>query len=116
MICIICHNEFEQKHFNQRYCSEECSKEAKRISKKKYKNSEKGKLSNERWVKSERRKENEKKYRSTDEARKRAVINQKRYLENHPEAREKKRERAIKYSHGKINIFAVLVNKWIKPL
>lgn len=93
MICQLCGKEFKQTHYNQRYCSEECRKEAKRQSKKKYKQSAKGKISNEKWLKSDRRKENERKYRQKPIAKEKAVLRAKKYLNNHPEAIAKKRQR-----------------------
>ena len=85
ILCKICNTEFDQRHFNETLCSAECKKEAKRIRIKKYKESDKGKLSNERWIKSERRKNNELRYRQKPEAKKRAVERQMRYLKEKPE-------------------------------
>ena len=42
MLCLMCNKEFEKKHFNQKYCSDECKYKAKRISQEKYKKTEKG--------------------------------------------------------------------------
>ncbi|MCM1556766.1 MAG: HNH endonuclease [Anaeroplasma bactoclasticum] len=93
MICGICGKEFEAKHFNQKYCCEECKTEAKRAVKRKYKASEKGKASNERWVNSDKRKENEKRYRQNPVVKHKAVLRAQKYLDTHEEALEKKRER-----------------------
>lgn len=100
MICNYCMHEFEPSHFNQRLCSSDCKRLAIRRAKQKYKKTEKGIASNERWVSSERWKENEKRYRSTPRRRALAVQIQARYLANHPEAQEKKRERDIVYSRS----------------
>lgn len=99
MICGVCNKEFEPHHFNQKYCCEECKTEARRQSKEKYKKTEKGKEAERRWRSSEKCKEAEKRYRQTEEAKKKAVIRAKRYLETHPEAREKKRIRYKEYGH-----------------
>lgn len=96
--CEICLNEYEPKHHNQRYCSDQCSNEAKRRSKKKYKKTEKGKASEERWIKSDRRKENEKGYRQKPEARKKAVIRSIRTLKNNPHLMDAKRRRDREYA------------------
>lgn len=102
--CSLCGSLFDAYHFNQSLCSDECREKARRAAKDKYKKTEKGRLSNERWVKSKRRKENELNYRQKERARQLAVIRARRYLERHPEAVEKKLECDRKYSkteHGK---------------
>jgi len=98
MICNFCLNEFEPTHPNQRLCSPECKKGAIKRAKEKYKTTDKGVASNERWVKSERRKENEKGYRDNPRRRALAVQASTRYLANHPEAQEKKREQDKRYA------------------
>ena len=97
MICNICKNEFEPRHFNQKYCGEECKHKAKRISQEKYKKSEKGIISNNKWINSERRKENEKRYRQNPIAKYKAVLRTIKYLKENPEAIEKKRQRDIEF-------------------
>lgn len=97
MICGICGKEFEPVHFNQKYCSDDCKREAKRQTKKRYKNTKKGIECEMRWRNSDRKKEIDKKYRQSEKGRKKAVELQKRYLENNPEARERKRKRDREY-------------------
>lgn len=97
MLCNICGKEFEPKHFNQKLCSDECKKRARKISLEKYKKSDKGKEALKRWHQSDRFKENEKKYRKNPVARRKAVLRQKEYLKNNPEAVNKKRERDRAY-------------------
>lgn len=93
MICGICKKEFEPHHFNQKYCCDECKKEAIRQTKARYKKTKKGIVSEMRWRNSEQKKIVDKRYRQSEKGRKKAVELQKRYLENNPEAREHKRER-----------------------
>ena len=100
MLCLICNNEFKQKHFNQKYCSENCKHKAKRISQEKYKKTEKGKISNQKWINSDRRKENEKKYRQNPIAKHKAVLRTMKYLENSEYGKEQKRLRDLKYSQS----------------
>jgi hypothetical protein len=57
--CRLCNKDFEEKHFNQKYCSIECKWKVKRKIQERYKKSEKGKLSNERWIKSNKKNERE---------------------------------------------------------
>ena len=97
MICGICKKEFEPHHFNQKYCCDECKKEAIRQTKARYKKKKKGIASEMRWRNSEQKKITDKRYRQSEKGRKKAVELQKRYLENNPEAREKKRERDLLY-------------------
>jgi 5-methylcytosine-specific restriction endonuclease McrA len=97
MICGICKKEFEPHHFNQRYCCDECKKEAVRQTKARYKKTEKGIASEMRWRNSEQKKIIDKRYWQSEKGRKKAVELQKRYLENNPEAKERKRERDRKY-------------------
>ena len=92
MICNYCLREFEPKHFNQRLCSPECKRAAIKRAKENYKKTEAGKLSNDKWTKSERRKQNEKRYMKTNpNRRKSASLAYAKYLHSHPEAIEKKR-------------------------
>ena len=57
MICYICQKEFVSKHFNQKLCSVECKKEATKQVKKRYKQTEKGRKSYDRWCKNPTKKE-----------------------------------------------------------
>lgn len=91
MLCKLCNSEFEPSHFNEKLCSKNCKLEAKRIRIKKYKDSEKGRISNEKWVKSERRKQNEYRYRQKPEAKRKAVERQSRYLKEKPQAQAYKK-------------------------
>jgi 5-methylcytosine-specific restriction endonuclease McrA len=100
MVCKICNKEFEQKHFNQKYCSDECKHIAKRISQQKYKKTEKGKIAEQKWVKSDRRKENEKRYRQNPIARHKAVLRTMKYLKNSEYGKEQKRLRDLRYSQS----------------
>lgn len=93
MICRICNSEFEKNHFNQKLCSVECKKEARRQTLLKHKKTDKWKESNERWVTSGRRKENEKRYRQKPEYKKKAVKAVTKYLKNNPHARVAKKRR-----------------------
>jgi len=85
--CTICQTVFEPKHFNQKTCSEECRKKARRLIKAKYKKTEKGKASEARWVQSDRRKENEKRYRQSPKGKVRLLRAVMRYAKRHPERR-----------------------------
>lgn len=103
-ICEICLNEYTQRHHNQRYCSTLCSDEAKRRSKKKYKQTEKGKASEARWIKSERRNENEKMYRQKPQAKNKAVKRSARCIKKNPHLLEAKRRADKEYAkspHGR---------------
>lgn len=101
MLCGICEREFVKEHHNQKYCSDECKKQAIKNSKEKYKKSEKGIKSNKKWINSDRRKENEKRYRQKPTARAKAVKRSIKCLSNSPELQEKKRLRDIEYGRSK---------------
>ena len=96
-VCKICGKEFAPIHFNQKLCSDDCKKAARSASLKRYKESEKGLEATRRWHKSDKFKENEKRYREkymqNIEYRKKLVLRNKKYLQNHPDALERKRER-----------------------
>lgn len=92
MICNYCLLEFEPKHFNQRLCSPECKTAAIRRARANYKKTDKGKASLDKWVNSDRRKSNERRYAIQPHRRQLAVEAATRYLKSHPEAQEKKRE------------------------
>ena len=98
MICKICDIEFEQKHFNQKCCSEACKHEAKLISNRKYKKTEKGIAGIRRLYNSEAKKISDAKYRQTENAKKKAVIRSTRTLANSPKLQEAKRLRDIAFS------------------
>lgn len=102
MTCNYCLREFEPLHFNQRLCSPDCKQAAIRRAKNAYKATEKGVLANSRWVNTERRKENEKRYAAGPRRRKLQVMATARYLINHPEAQEKKRELDRRYAKSEI--------------
>ncbi len=93
MICGICNKELIPNHFNQKYCCDECKKEATRRVKAKYKKTNKGIASELRWRNSEKKKIVDEKYRKSEKGRKKNVELQKRYLANNPEALERKRQR-----------------------
>lgn len=97
MQCKQCQQDFEPKHFNEKLCSSGCKWKAKRERQERYKKTEKGKVSNERWVKSDRRFKNEQRYRQKPKARKLAVERNRRYLENNPKARQRKKVRDSLY-------------------
>ena len=83
--CRFCKKEFEGKHFNQFYCSKLCKWRGKRLSQEKHKKSEKGKISNQKWIQSDRRKSNEKHYRQNPRVRHLLYLGNLRYKKNHPE-------------------------------
>lgn len=101
MFCTVCGNEFVPLHFNQKLCSDECRKKARQIAKEKYKHTEKGLAATKRWHASERFKENEKRYRQKPVAKHKAVLRTKRYMDTHPDAVDKKRERERLYGKTK---------------
>lgn len=116
MLCSICGIEFKEKHWKQKYCSVFCKKQAVKNTKAKYKKSEKGKIAEARWIASDKRKENEKKYRQNPVAKKKAVIRSVRALKNSPELQEKKRIRAREFGRseeGKI-INRISISKYRK--
>ena len=76
--------------------------ERKRIAREKYKKSVKGKLANERWIKSERRKQNEKRYRAKPRARELAVIRARKHLESCVECQRKKAVRDRQYAKSEL--------------
>jgi 5-methylcytosine-specific restriction endonuclease McrA len=93
MICNYCEKEFKRKHFNQRLCSSECKELAIKRASQKYKKTEKGVASEMKWRANPIKKEIDKKYMQTPDARKKAVIRATRCLANSPELQEKKRLR-----------------------
>lgn len=97
MECSNCHTQFDPEHFNQKLCSDECRLDARRQANQKYKTTDKGKASNRRWVESDRRKCNEKRYRAKPRARRLAVLRAKKCLNNSPIRQEAKRRSDQKY-------------------
>lgn len=80
--------------------------EARRRAREKYKKSAKGKLANERWIKSKRRAENEKRYRAKPRSKELAVIRATKHLNNCISCQIKKRVRDKAYSKseaGRLN-------------
>lgn len=77
--CRDCGQEFESKHFNQRLCSDECKLAAKRANGARYKKTDKGKITEARWIASECRTDNEKRYRAKPRAMKLACERSKRH-------------------------------------
>lgn len=57
--CKYCKIEFTPFHFNTKCCSEVCRKKCRSLAIKKYKASEKGALTNDKWIKSQKRSNNE---------------------------------------------------------
>lgn len=105
-VCKHCNNNFIETHFNQKYCSNTCSEEIKRINRDKYKQTEKGILSRQRWVNSEKRKENEKSYRQKEEYKlKNKLRVQKYYNKNKTDEEfiQNKREINKKYIESNYN-------------
>ena len=67
MICRICETEFELNHFNQKLCSTECKSKSRSATLKKYKVSKKGIESENRWRKSDTRKDAQKRYKLSEQ-------------------------------------------------
>lgn len=98
MICKICSNEFKKGHFNQKLCSDECKVKAKKIVRVRYNQSDKGIAAEARWINSDKRKANEKRYQQKPRAKKLAVIRSTRCLKNNPNLQEAKRKRDCAHS------------------
>ena len=92
MKCKICQNEFIPQHFNQKLCSLECKKEAVRITKKKYKKTEKGILAEKRWRKNPKKKEIDNKYYKSEKGLYKARIRTKQFRNRNPEYVRKQAE------------------------
>jgi len=92
MICRICHKEYQPQHFNQKLCSVECKKESVRITKQKYKKTEKGRLSETRWRKNPKKKEIDNKYHKSEKGLVKARIRSKQFRERNPEYVRKQAE------------------------
>ena len=99
-LCLQCGKQFEANtayHHSTGLCGKECKQKRNRIRQNKYKKSEKGLASKKRWEKSDRHWLNEKRYRSTPEAKRRAVERAIRHLKNNPEARRRRKIRDTIY-------------------
>lgn len=98
MICRDCQKDFiPNLHWRRKWgLCKPCQKTNSRRIKNKYKTGEKGKLTNERWIKSEKRKELERKLRAKPRAKQMAVLRTIRYCKKYP---EKKREKDKLYSY-----------------
>lgn len=93
MKCRICDNEFEPKHFNSQLCSDECRAVAKRQVKARFKASDKGADAERRWRANPAKKEIDKRYMQTENAKRLAVIRSRRALQTNEYLQERKRER-----------------------
>lgn len=115
--CRFCEESFKEIHYNQFYCSSECKTSGIRLVKKKYKKSEKGKISDQRWIRSDRRKTNETRYRQDPRVKHLLYLGVLRYQKNHPErAKEQQRVSYKKYSkteRGK-QIILKVVQKYVR--
>jgi 5-methylcytosine-specific restriction endonuclease McrA len=98
MQCKICQQNFQESHFKQRLCSDECKREARKAVVKRYENSEKGIATEMRWRKNPKKKEIDKRSRSRPEGRRKAVERAKRYLESSKYGREQKKRLDILYA------------------
>lgn len=96
--CKFCQTDFKPPHFNSKCCSDLCRKKCRALVLKRYKLSERGKISESKWITSERRNNNEKKYRAKPTAKKLAVIRNIRCLKNNPHLQEAKRIRDREFS------------------
>lgn len=96
--CNVCEKQFNPHHFNSKCCSDKCREEAKKIARKKYKKSEKGRMSEERYMNGEAYKEKEKRYRTKPESRALSVERSKRCLSRNVHLQEAKKKRDIEYS------------------
>ena len=93
MKCKICEKDFvPNPHWHHKWgiCSE-CRIINNRRIKAKYKKTKKGISAEMRWREKPKKKEIDKKYRQTERAKKLAVARVKRFLEKHPEYKEKKK-------------------------
>ena len=115
-ICKICSKEFKETHFNQECCSKECKWKAKRQVQQIYKKSKKGKLSNDRWIKSDRRKQNEYNYRQKPRAKHLAVLRATKCLKKNLHLQERKilRDRAFSKSEKGREINKISTKKYGK--
>lgn len=89
MECTICQQYFEPPHWNSRCCSDKCRKRARAITIKKYKQTDKGRASHQRWLKSKAREMCEWRYRQSEKGKRGAVIRTKRYEKKHPDKKKK---------------------------
>lgn len=112
MICSVCTKDFKISHFNQKICSIECKKQSRKEVLVKHKKTDKWKLSNTKWVRSEKRKLNEKKYSQKPSYRARAVISSaKQKLKIDVLERKKRSDRLyIKRTQGKLKKWWVTIS------
>jgi len=85
MLCKVCQKEYQPQHFNQKLCSLECKKEAVKITKQKYKKTEKGILSERRWRKNLKKKEIDNKYNKSEKGLAKARIRAKQFRIKNPQ-------------------------------
>lgn len=100
--CLSCGKLFEPNpnwHHKTGNCSDECRKITNRETKAKYKKTEKGKITESKWIGSEKRRLNEKSYQQKPEARRKAVIRSTNQLKKHPHLREAKKFRDRVYGY-----------------
>lgn len=95
--CRICHNVFERNHWNQFICGETCKAIAIHQAKTEYKKTDKGKESKAKWIRSDKRKINEKRYSQKTTYKKARLEAQKRYQLSHPKDKSKASEIDKKY-------------------
>lgn len=93
MLCNYCSNEFEPPHFNSKCCSDECRAKSRIRAKSKYRKTDKGNIAHKKWVNSDKRKANEKRYRQKPVAKRLAVIRSAKCLANSPPLQKAKRIR-----------------------
>ena len=82
-ICKMCGLPFVKTHFNQSLCGEDCKRDARVEAKENYKKTENGKLSNAKWVASDKRKQNEKRYMQKPIAKQKACVRAKKHYAEH---------------------------------
>ena len=89
MECTICNNWFDPPHFNSKCCSDKCRKQARAITIKKYKQTDKGKISQQKWLKSKAREMCEFRYRQSEKGKRGAVIRVARYTKKNRDKKAK---------------------------
>lgn len=92
MECKICQKYFEPPHWNSKCCSDACRREARRLSVKRYEQSDKYKEALQRWYKSPARAEIEKRYRSKPKTKALAVERSRAYKERNPQYVERHKQ------------------------
>lgn len=98
VICKICNSDFIPSHFNQKLCSIKCKTESRRAVLKKHKMTDVWKVSNEKWVNSEKRKANERSLCQKPSYKAKAVIRSMTCLRKSPTLQKKKKLRDIEFS------------------